>query len=253
VNAVISLRSGQEIDNQVRNPNEPCRYPHQFFQNSSSSSSSPSFSSSSLETGSSSKPEDATDGVLNDSDTSPFLESHSKKEESKEKAFSDSVKPPIDSSTEKIRLPLPLFPHRLKKKDQAYVEKMRETFSQVKINIPFRDAIQQIPPYARFLKDICTTKRATSVPKKAFSASSATSILSHQIPVKYKDPECPTISIVIGDQLIHRALLDLGASVNLIPFTEYEILGLGHMKPTKMVIQLAVDRLDCLGVLLRMC
>jgi len=31
VNAVISLCSGREIDNQVRNPNEPCRYPHQFF------------------------------------------------------------------------------------------------------------------------------------------------------------------------------------------------------------------------------
>jgi len=34
-------------------------------------------------------------------------------------------------------------------------------------------------------------------------------------------------------------LLDLGTSVNLIPFTEYERLGLGGLKPTKMVIQLA--------------
>jgi len=34
-------------------------------------------------------------------------------------------------------------------------------------------------------------------------------------------------------------LLDLGASVNLIPFTEYERLRLGELKPTKMVIQLA--------------
>jgi len=47
------------------------------------------------------------------------------------------------------------------------------------------------------------------------------------------------VSIVIGDQLIHRALLDLGASVNLIPFIEYERLELGVLKPTKMVIQLA--------------
>jgi len=34
-------------------------------------------------------------------------------------------------------------------------------------------------------------------------------------------------------------LLDLGANVNLIPFTEYERLGLGEVKPIKMVIQLA--------------
>ena len=47
------------------------------------------------------------------------------------------------------------------------------------------------------------------------------------------------MSIVIGDQLIHRALLDLRASVNLIPFTEYERLELGELKPAKMVIQMA--------------
>jgi len=57
--------------------------------------------------------------------------------------------------------------------------------------------------------------------------------------VKYKDSGCPTISIVIGDQLIHKALLDLGTSVNLIPFTKYERLGLVELKSTKMVIQLA--------------
>jgi len=38
VNAVISHYSGREIDNQVKSPNEPCRYPHQFFEKSSYSS-----------------------------------------------------------------------------------------------------------------------------------------------------------------------------------------------------------------------
>ena len=38
---------------------------------------------------------------------------------------------------------------------------------------------------------------------------------------------------------MHRALLGLGASVNLISFTEYKTLELGELKPTKMVIQLA--------------
>jgi len=68
---------------------------------------------------------------------------------------------------------------------------MRETFSQVKINISLVDAIQQMPLYAMFLKHMCTTKRGTSVPKKAFLApkktflaSQASSIISHQIPAK---------------------------------------------------------------------
>jgi len=74
-------------------------------------------------------------------------------------------------------MPLPPFPRRLKKKDQDHIEKMRETFSQVKINIPLLDAIQQMPPYARFLKELCTTKKAASLPKKAFLTSGANSIL----------------------------------------------------------------------------
>jgi len=92
--------------------------------------------------------------------------------------------------------------------------------------------------YARFLKDR-TTKRTTNVSMKAFLASSTSSILFQQIPVKYKDPGCLTISIVLGDQLVHRVLLHLGANANLIPFTENEMLELGELKPTKMVIELA--------------
>ena len=90
-----------------------------------------------------------------------------------------------------------------------------------------------MPPYARFLKKLYTTKRAIGV-QNAFLTSGANSILS-QIPMKYKDPGYPTVSIVIGDQLIHRTLLDLGASVNLVPFTEYERLELGELKPTTIV------------------
>ena len=73
-----------------------------------------------------------------------------------------------------------------------------------------------MPPHAKFLKELCTTKRATNVPKKAFLASNVSSIISCQIPTKYKDLGCPTISVVIGDQIIRKALLDLGA--NLICF-----------------------------------
>ncbi|PKA52184.1 hypothetical protein AXF42_Ash014121 [Apostasia shenzhenica] len=118
------------------------------------------------------------------------------------------------------------------------MDKIREIFSQVKINIPLLEAIQQMPPYAKYLKELCTAKRTTNVPKKAFLASNISSILSHQIPIKYKDPGCPTISIVIGDKTIQKALLDLGASVNLLPFWLYEQLGLGELKSTIITLQL---------------
>ena len=92
-------------------------------------------------------------------------------------------------------------------------------------------------PYARFLKELCTTKRATVVNKRAFPTSNVSSIVSNQIPIKYKDPGCPIILIVIGDQLIQKALLNLGASVNLILFIVYEKLELGELRPTKIVLK----------------
>jgi hypothetical protein len=112
-------------------------------------------------------------------------------------------------------------------------------FRQVKVNIPLLDAIQQIPSYAKYLKDLCTVKRKHHVQKKAFLTEQVSAILQCKTPVKYKDPGCSTISCIIGNFNIDRALLDLGASVNLLPFSVYEQLGLGELKPTKVVLQLA--------------
>ena len=66
-------------------------------------------------------------------------------------------------------------------------------------------------------------------------------IFQHKTPPKYKDPGCPTISCTIGDYIMEHALLDLGASVNLMPFNVYKKLGLGELKPTLITLQL-VDR-----------
>ena len=59
------------------------------------------------------------------------------------------------------------------------------------------------------------------------------------MPLKYKDPGCPTIPCVIGNTHIDKALLDLGASVNLLPYSVYQQLGVGELKPTRCTLQLA--------------
>ena len=68
--------------------------------------------------------------------------------------------------------------------------------------------------------------------KKAFLTESVSSIIQQNTPLKYKDPGCPTITCVIGNTKVERVLLDLGASVNLLPFSVYKQLGLGELKPT---------------------
>lgn len=125
------------------------------------------------------------------------------------------------------------FPHRLtKSKNELLHSEMYEVFKQVKINIPLLDAIKQVPSYAKFLKDLCTIKRRHHVKERAFMNEQASAILQFKTPPKYKDPGCPTISCYIGDHRIDQALLDLGASVNLLPYSVYQQLGLGELRPT---------------------
>ncbi len=147
----------------------------------------------------------------------------------------------VPTSTEKVECPFPPpFPQRLKPLQKLEPNsEILELFKQVKINIPLLDAIKQVPSYAKFLKDLCTIKRRLNVKKKAFLTENVSAILQHNILPKYKDPGCPTISCIIGDFRIERALLDLGASVNLLSYSVYEQLGLGELKPTSVTLQLA--------------
>ena len=92
-----------------------------------------------------------------------------------------------------------------------------EVLRQVKVNIPLLDMIKQVPTYAKFLKDLCTIKRGLNVNKKSFLTEQVTAIIQCKSPLKYKDPGCPTISIMIGGKVVEKALLNLGASVNLLP------------------------------------
>ncbi|KAL9339086.1 hypothetical protein Peur_068101 [Populus x canadensis] len=132
------------------------------------------------------------------------------------------------------------FPQRLgKPKHDLMNSEIYELFKQVKVNIPLLDAIKQVPSYAKFLKDLCTIKRRLNVKERAFLTEHASAIIQFKTPPKYKDPGCPTISCIIGNHKIDQALLDLGASVNLIPYTVYEQLGLGEIKPTRITLQLA--------------
>jgi hypothetical protein len=125
-----------------------------------------------------------------------------------------------------------------KPKKGGKFEDILEVFKQVQINIIFLDAIQQIPSYAKFLKDLITVKRKVNVPKMAFLTEQVSSILQCKLPIKYKDFGCPTITCMIGVSQIERALLDLGASVNLLPYLVYVQLGLGELKLTSMALQL---------------
>ncbi|RVW11694.1 hypothetical protein CK203_103475 [Vitis vinifera] len=62
----------------------------------------------------------------------------------------------------------------------------------------------------RKITDLCTIKRGLNVNKKAFLTEQVSAIIQCKSPLKYKDPGCPTISVMIGGTVVEKALLDLG-------------------------------------------
>ena len=154
------------------------------------------------------------------------------------------VKPPEEEQPagEEVKHSVPRpFPQALRKrKNSVNQTEILEVLRQVKVNIPLLDMIKQVPTYAKFLKDLCTVKRGFNVHKKAFLTEQVSSNIEFKNLVKYKDPGCPTISVSIGGTCVEKALLDLGTSVNLLPFSMYQqLLGLGELKPTTITLSLA--------------
>jgi len=77
------------------------------------------------------------------------------------------------------------------------------------------------------------------VKKKAFLTEKVSVILQNNNALKYKDPGCPIISCFIGEHKIKKALLDLGTSVNLLPYSVFQSLNLGELKLTSVTLLLA--------------
>ena len=145
----------------------------------------------------------------------------------------------LEEDTMKYHIPPP-FPQTLRGKRKATQQAgILEVLRQVEVNIPLLDLINQVPAYAKFLKDLCTIKKGLSIEKKAFLTEHVSALIQSKYPVKYKDPGSPTIPVNIGGNCIDKALLDLGASVNLMPYSVYMQLGLGELKPTTITLSLA--------------
>ena len=64
-------------------------------------------------------------------------------------------------------------------------------------------------------------------------------VLQKRIPQKCKDPGVFTVPCRIGNLSVPKAMLDLGASINVLPLSVYKTIGVGPLKKTGVVIQLA--------------
>jgi len=153
------------------------------------------------------------------------------KEKPRSKLFPDN--PPT------LKTPIP-YPQRFyKQKLDKQFEKFLEVFKKLHINIPFAEALAQMPSYVKFMKEILSNKRKLEEYETVALTEECSAIIQRKLPPKLKDPGSFTIPCSIGNLCIDKALCDLGASINLMPLSIFRRLGLGDAKPTTVTLQLA--------------
>ncbi|XP_050889220.1 uncharacterized protein LOC127094427 [Lathyrus oleraceus] len=110
-------------------------------------------------------------------------------------------------------------------------------FKKLEINIPFLEALEKMPSYAKFMKDIILKRRSTDTDSIVLIETCSAILQGMKISVKKKGRGSVTIPCTIGDRSFKKALIDLGASVNLMPLSIYKRLGIGKVQDTRMTLQ----------------
>ena len=133
--------------------------------------------------------------------------------------------------------PMP-YPERVveKKLNEKY-NKFIDMMKGLQINIPFLEAMSQMPSYAKFLKELLSNKKRLNE-ERITLPHQVSAIVQRQLPPKQRNPGSFTLPVKLGDLETKRALADLGASVSLMPLTIAKKLQF-EMVPSRKTIQLA--------------
>ncbi|XP_057739973.1 uncharacterized protein LOC130957095 [Arachis stenosperma] len=129
---------------------------------------------------------------------------------------------------------------RLRKdgKDSQF-SRFLEIFKKLQINTSFAEALEKMPLYAKFLKELMTRKSNWGEKETIVLTEECSAIIQKKLPHKLKDPGSFQIPCIIEDINIEKALCDLRASINLMSLAMMKRMRIEEAKPTRMALQLA--------------
>ncbi|XP_042029044.1 uncharacterized protein LOC121775987 [Salvia splendens] len=118
-------------------------------------------------------------------------------------------------------------------------------FKDVEVKVPLLTALK-MPPISKFVKDYLAGK--INEEGRLITDETVSAVIQRSdLPSKKTDPGMFTLPIAIGDIQVKHAMCDLGASINVLPYSIYRKLGAAKLINTDIMIQLA-DR-SCEGIL----
>ncbi|XP_061351339.1 uncharacterized protein LOC133296385 [Gastrolobium bilobum] len=156
------------------------------------------------------------------------------KEEAKEKA-SDIPKKQWDFS----RFQKPPYPIKSRQAQKQQHARFLEIFKKLQINIPFAEALANMPNYAKFMKELLSRKHKLQEFEIVALTKECSAIIQKKFPPKLRDPRSFNIPIAIGNINVGRELCDLGANINLMPLSVMKSLRIFELKPIMVSLQLA--------------
>ncbi|XP_070013218.1 uncharacterized protein [Nicotiana sylvestris] len=128
----------------------------------------------------------------------------------------DILEPVVTKAKAPMPRPHPPYPQRLAKQNgENQFKKFIDMMKSLSINVPLVEALEKMPGYAKFMKDLVTKKRLMNY------------------------PDAFTIPCTIGSDDFAKALCDLGESINLMPYSVFKTLVIGQTRPTSMRLQMA--------------
>ncbi|XP_070023332.1 uncharacterized protein [Nicotiana sylvestris] len=117
------------------------------------------------------------------------------------------------------------------------------------INVPLVEALKQMSGYAKFMKYLVTKKRSMNC--ETIKMTHQVSDIVHFMAPKVEDPGAFTIICTIGSVDLAKALCDLGARINLMPYSVFKTLGIGQPRTTSMRLQGGYDNEKTIGDILK--
>nr|GFA91384.1 reverse transcriptase domain-containing protein [Tanacetum cinerariifolium] len=131
-----------------------------------------------------------------------------------------------------------------KRSDQAnkQIKKFYEIFKDMSFKISITDALILMPKFASTLKALIRNKEKLSEMARTTMNEHCSAVILNKLPRKLGDLGKFIIPCEFSGMDECLALADLGASINLMPFSVWEGLSLPELTPTCMTLEL-VDRL----------
>ncbi|GJS52044.1 reverse transcriptase domain-containing protein [Tanacetum coccineum] len=146
---------------------------------------------------------------------------------------------PVVTQIPKASIPFPSRRNDERRKEKAdeQIEKFYEIFKDMNFEISFLDALTLMPKFASTLKALIGNKEKLSEMAKLNETCSA--VILNKLPRKLGDPGRFLIPCEFSGINTCNALADLGASINLMPYSVWKDLSLSELTPTCMTLELA--------------